>query len=263
MKVFHSGNNELRVGWKVLRVLLLVVALTAAFAALARLLKIEALGDYAVHLAMICGALLGLRLERKPLSHIGIRLRDSAFWIDLLWGLAWGALLIGLVVGGMVFITGEMSAGQFWAGTTISGLAYSFVGWLVVAAGEESLFRGYILSMLRQRMRLWAALAVSAGIFGAIHIINPDYYWFAFVYAILIGVGLGGVVVKRGNLGGAIGFHHAWNLLQDKGILNTPARGGEAFFAIILLAMGALVFRVLPGRPLHDEESNGKAPTRA
>lgn len=259
MKLLYSSENELRSGWKVARVFVIVIVLAALFAILAALLKIEVLGDYAVHLAMIFGALFGLRLDHKSVSFIGIRPNEKAFWKDSFIGFVWGCLLISLVVGGMVFITKEMSLSQFWEGTTVQGLAYALIFWLVVAIGEESLFRGYIFSTLRPHMRLWVALIISACIFSAIHIINTDYYWFAYVYAILIGIAFGGIVIKRGNLGGAIGFHFAWNLLQDKIIFNTPALGGEVIYAVILLIMVILIFWVLPIKPIINEQSNRQA----
>ncbi|MHC1782442.1 MAG: hypothetical protein AB9891_06730 [Anaerolineaceae bacterium] len=40
MKLFFSGNNEMRVGWKVLRVFVIVIGLAAVFAVLAALLEI-------------------------------------------------------------------------------------------------------------------------------------------------------------------------------------------------------------------------------
>jgi uncharacterized protein len=258
MKQFYSSDNELRSGWKVVRVFVIVIIMAALFAIIAALLKIEVLGDYALHLAMIFGALFALRLEHKTISYIGIRPRQKAFWKDSLIGFVWGCLLIGLVVVGMVFITKEMSLSQFWEGTTVQGLAYALFFWLVVAIGEESLFRGYIFSTLRPHMKLWVALIISACVFSAIHIINTDYYWFAYVYAILIGIAFGGIVIKRGNLGGAIGFHFAWNLLQDKIIFNTPARGGELVYAIILLVMAVLVFWVLPMNSFQNEQSTRK-----
>lgn len=263
MSLFYSADNELRSGWKILRVFVIVIILMAVFAILAALLNFQALADYAVHLAMIIGALWGVRLEHKSLTFIGIRLRERAFWQDAILGFAWGCLFIGLVVGGMVFITKEMSLSQIGDAATIPGLAYALVFWLVVAIGEESLFRGYILSVLRQRMSSWLGLIISAGLFGAIHVINPDYYWFAYVYAFLIGIVFGGIVIRRGSLGGVIGLHYAWNLLQDKGLLNTPARGGEVIYTIILLAIIALIYWVVPGRATDDEQSSLKAPNTA
>ncbi len=264
MKLFYSDNNELLVGWKALRVFVIGIALVVLFAILAALLHFKPLEDYAVHLAMILSVLLCLQWERKPLSYIGFSLRDKAFWTDSLFGFAWGCLFIGLVAVGMTLITGELQTSQLGAGFTVSGLAYSLVFWFVVALGEETLFRGYIFSILRQRMNLWVALIISACLFSAIHFINPGYYWFAYVYALLIGIAFGGILIKRGNLGGAIGFHYAWNLLQDRGILNMPERGGEAIYAVILLVMAVFVFWALPSGSIQNENSvHEKAPNTA
>lgn len=248
MKLLFSGNKELRSGWKIVRVFVFAIILTVVFALLASLLKIDAIGEYAVHLAIITSLLLVLWLERKPLSFIGIRLPDKGFWVDLLLGIVWGSLSIGLVVAGMVFITREMNLGQIGHTTTSVSWGSLLFYWLVVALAEEGLFRGYILSVLTHRVSTWVALIISASLFTAIHLINPDYYWFAFVYAFLIGIVLGGIVIKRGSLGGVIGFHYAWNLLQEKGLLNVPDRGGEVVYMVVLLAILALVYWVLPRR---------------
>jgi membrane protease YdiL (CAAX protease family) len=58
------------------------------------------------------------------------------------------------------------------------------------------------------------------------------------------------IVIKRGNLGCVIGFHFLWNLLQEKGWLNMPDRGGEAVFMIVLLINLGLVYWFLPGRSI-------------
>lgn len=260
MRLFKLKNNELRLGWKILRVYIVVAALVLSFAALASLIQFKPLEDYAVHLAMIIGTLLGLIWEHKQLSYIGIRLREKAFWADSLFGFFWGCLSIVLVVAGMALISGEMHMSQLVEGFSVPGLVYSLIFWFAVAVGEELLFRGYTFSILRQRMNMWIALVISACIFSAIHIINSDYYWFAYVYAILIGVIFGGILIKRGNLGCAIGFHYAWNLLQDKGVLNVPARGGEAIFSVVLIIMAIIVFLVLPRRSTEYGHSDGIVP---
>jgi hypothetical protein len=252
MNLFYSGNKELRSGWKILRVFVFVIILVVVFALLASLLNIEALGEYAFHLAIITSLLVELWLERKPISFIGLRFPDKRFWIDLLLGIVWGSLSIGLIVAGMVFITREMSLAQIGHAATSVGLGNLFFYWLIVAIAEEGLFRGHILSILRHRVSPWAGLTISASIFAAMHLINPDYYWFAFIYAFLIGIALGGIVIKRGDLGCVIGFHYAWNLLQEKGLLNTPDRGGEVIYMVVLLAILALVYWVLPSRVTNE-----------
>lgn len=248
MSLFYSSNKELRSGWKILRVFVFVIILMIVFALLASLLKVKAIGEYAFHLAIIISLLLELWLERKPLSFIGVCWPDKGFWMDLLLGIVWGSLSIGLVAGGMVFITKEMSLDQIGHATTSVDVGALLFFWLIVAIAEEGLFRGYILSVLRHRVSIGVGLIISASLFTAIHLINPDYYWFAFVYAFLISIVLGGMVIKRGNLGCVIGFHYAWNLLQDKGLLNVPDRGGEPIYGVVLLVTLVLVYWLLPRR---------------
>lgn len=242
MNIFYSGHKELRSGWKILRLFVFVIVLSALFALAGSLLRIVAIGDYAVHLAMIAGVLVELWLNRKPLSYIGLDLKDTGLWKDFGAGLVWGSLSIGLVAGGMAFITKEIIADQLGQGAGIAGLFPLLFFWLIVAVAEESLFRGYVLSALTGRVNTKVALVISAGLFTAIHLINPNYYWFAFVYAFLLAMMFGGIVLRRGNLGAAIGFHFMWNLLQDKGWLNMPERGGEIIFAVVLLINLVLVY---------------------
>ncbi|HPA52628.1 MAG TPA: CPBP family intramembrane metalloprotease [Thermoanaerobaculia bacterium] len=90
-------------------------------------------------------------------------------------------------------------------------------------------------------------MLLSAGLFAAIHGINPESYWFAFVYAFLLGVLLAEIVLTRGDLGCVIGFNFAWNLLQDKGLLNLPERGGEgAYMAVLLIGLVLTNWKIPP-----------------
>ena len=210
--------------------------------------KEDIIADYAFHSALIASVLLELWLEHKPLRYIGCTFRDPAFWKDFLVGIVWGSLSIGLVAAGMIAVTRELSLGQIGQGFGNVNWAYVLLFWLFVALAEESLARGYLLSVLRDSVGIKLALVIAAVIFAAIHLINPDYYWFAFLYAFLIAIMLGGIVLKRGSLGCVIGFHYTWNLLQDKGLLNMPEQGGEIIFAIVLLINIALVYWFLPRR---------------
>ncbi len=248
MNLFYSKNKELRSGWKILRVFVFVIILMILFALLSSLLKINVIGEYAVHSAILAGTLLELWLDRKPLNCIGLNVKDKGLWKDFLAGIVWGSLSIGLVAAGMVVITREINVDQIGHGIENIDWASLLLFWLVVAVAEEVLFRGYILFVLKDRVDIKTALVISAAMFSAIHFINPEYYWFAFIYAFLFGVMLGGVVIKRGNLGGVIGFHYTWNLLQERGLLNMPDRGGEVIFTIVFLINLALIYWLLPRR---------------
>ena len=252
MNILKTNENELRIGWKILRVVLIVIVLAVAFALVSSLLSLQLLGDYAIHLSIILGVLIALRLEHRSINTIGLQLREKSLWMDSLLGFVAGALAISLVALGMVFITREINPDQFGINMSLPGLAGILAYWLVVGIAEEMLFRGYILTLLREKLRLWPAILISAALFAVIHILNPDYYFYAFLYALLIGILFCGIVYKRGNLGGVIGFHFAWNLLQDGSFYNFPAQGGELMFTLILIVMGIMVLWVLPrGKPVR------------
>jgi membrane protease YdiL (CAAX protease family) len=248
MNLFVSEQKELRSGWKIVRVLVFAFILAILFALLASALNIASGGAYAFNIAILAAVGLELLISRKPLAFIGLNLKETAFWKDLLMGLVWGGVSIGLVAAGMVFLTGEIIRGEIGQGLTFLSLAGVLVYWLLVAVTEESLFRGYILAILKNPVGVRTAMIVSAALYSALHFLNPDYYPFAFLYALLIGVLFGEVVIRRGNLGWVIGFHFIFNLMQNEGLLSFPVKGGEAVFTVVLLVNLALVLWRMPRR---------------
>ncbi len=248
MNVLFTNQKELRSGWKIVRVIVLTFIYAILFALLATALNIEAGGEYAFNLAILAAVGSELLISRKSPAFIGLNLRDDAFWKDLLLGLVWGGLSIGLVAAGMVFLTGEIDPGEIGRGLSFLSLLGMLVYWLLVALTEETLFRGYILLILKNPLGVRTAMVVSAVVFSALHFLNPDYYLFAFLYAFLIGLLFGEVVIRRGNLGWVIGFHFVFNLMQDKELLNFPIQGGEAVFTVVLLINLALILWRMPRR---------------
>ncbi|MBN2084623.1 MAG: CPBP family intramembrane metalloprotease [Anaerolineales bacterium] len=246
MNLFLTNKKELRSGWKILRVMMLTFVFAILIAVLASALNIEGAGGYAFNLAILAALGMELMISHKTPAFIGITFKESAFWKDFLAGLAWGGVSIGLVAAAMVFLTREINSGEFWQGFTLLSIPGMLLYWLLVALTEESLFRGYMLSILKHPLGVRTAMVVSAVLFSALHLLNPDYYVFAFLYAFLIGLLFGEVVVRRGNLGWVLGFHFVFNLIQDARLLNFPVQGGEAVFTVVLLVNLALILWKMP-----------------
>lgn len=128
--------------------------------------------------------------------------------------------LIGLCAAIAIMGTGTLVLVAFnyarFTGWVINGqdLIISLGIMIFVAIAEEMVFRGYILNNLMQSTNRYAALAISALIFGVAHATNPNFSWIAFINIILAGFILGINYIYTQNLWYAVVFHFAWNFLQ-------------------------------------------------
>jgi membrane protease YdiL (CAAX protease family) len=87
---------------------------------------------------------------------------------------------------------------------------------MVVAVGapiiEEMIFRGMLLSILARSLSRWPAILVSAAVFSAVHLFDPNAI--AVIPGLfLLGIALGWAAMKRGDLSLAIALHSGINLL--------------------------------------------------
>lgn len=86
---------------------------------------------------------------------------------------------------------------------------------LAVAVGEEIICRGVIFRLIDERWNVWAALLVSALLFGFMHISNNNAtWWSSLAIAIEAGLLLGAAYKHFGTLWLPIGIHWAWNYVQ-------------------------------------------------
>lgn len=93
---------------------------------------------------------------------------------------------------------------------------------------EEVLTRAIILRLLWRAFGPWVAFALSAAVFGALHLTNPNATPFAAVcIAVEAGVMLGAFYALTGRLWVSIGVHAAWNFTQ--GYLFGAAVSGTGF----------------------------------
>jgi hypothetical protein len=91
---------------------------------------------------------------------------------------------------------------------------------------EELLIRGALFRILEHWLGSWFALALSAAIFGALHLFNPGATWFAgLAIAIEAGVLLAAAYMVTQRLWLCIGVHIAWNFTQG-GIYSVAVSGG-------------------------------------
>src|SRR6478609_1064441 len=95
------------------------------------------------------------------------------------------------------------------------------------AISEEILIRGILFRHLEEKLGSYIALAISALIFGALHLANPNSSLAAGIgIALQAGVLLGAAFIYSKNLWFPIALHFAWNFTQS-GIFGARTSGNE------------------------------------
>lgn len=218
----HPDERRLRAGFRILA-LGLVIAIAAIPAMLAALLlHLTGIGaaltlNFVVLVPSIL--LVALVVDRRRLAELGV---PTSLRAGL--GLVWGAALGGALIGGIALFESALGWAQYtWIGPSPSGLAISIALFAMVAVHEELLFRGYLLTNLAEgiggreasRVRgLIAATVLTSFGFALAHLFNPNPSLLAMTNIGLAGVFLAMPFVVRGDLGGSIGLHFGWNLMQ-------------------------------------------------
>jgi len=97
----------------------------------------------------------------------------------------------------------------------------------VAATVEELLFRGVLLRLLAGWLGRWWALAISAVVFGGLHLLNPHATVIgAVAIAVEAGILLGAAFLATGRLWLPLGLHAAWNFTE--GAFGTAISGTDA-----------------------------------
>ena len=110
---------------------------------------------------------------------------------------------------------------------------FSFTLFFLVAVSEEIFFRGILFRMINRRWNIWAALVISALIFGGLHIFNDNAtLWSSIAIAIETGSLLGAAYAYSKNIWLPIGIHWIWNYTQGN-ILGFPVSGEDNVTSII------------------------------
>ncbi|HEX3116662.1 MAG TPA: CPBP family intramembrane glutamic endopeptidase, partial [Bradyrhizobium sp.] len=160
-------------------------------------------------------ALLNLALcfiaDKLVLRHLGERPRD-----DLRFRGAGEQLGLGLLIGLLLFaaVVGVAAmAGAYRiisCCSTVQLLIVLFGAGITAAVTEEFFFRGILFRWIEEFAGSWAALLVTALLFGLAHRANPNATWFSsFAIAVEAGILLGGAYMLTRSLWLPIGLHAA------------------------------------------------------
>jgi len=181
---------------------------------------IYALAAFALTVALGYGAFAWCvrRLERRAPTEIALAGAPRAVGLGTLVGI--GIVLVAVVVIGLA---GGLSIAP--SGEPLFAVA-ALATAATAACMEELLVRGVVLRTLEHWVGTWLALAVTAAVFGALHLTNPGATWIsALTIALTGGLILGLAYVATRRLWLAVGLHFGVNAAQGA-LLGLPVSGG-------------------------------------
>lgn len=244
---WNFDEHRLRALWRLAAALTLTAILTfvlgAPFFIISGAISSPALEKTLLYIAALLAIWLATRfIDRRPFSDTGIYLNKD-WWIDLVFGLLLGALLMTIV-----FLV-ELAAGwitvtepYFNVGTDqpfILSILLPLFLLILVGFVEELAFRGYLLlntaegfngRFFSPRAALILAWLLSSAIFGILHAFLPNATITSTANIILAGLWLGLGYVLTGSLAIPIGIHITWNFFQGY-VFGFPVSGGRDFSA--------------------------------
>lgn len=259
---WNRDERRLRFGWRMtgftLISTLLTVILTALLVPSVRT-GVLRFTDPAVFFRVSLASLIayalttvvtGLALDRRRLRDYGFRF-DVAWWRDLAFGLALGAVLMGLIfliewAAGWVTVTGTLQTAQpggFWGPFLLTIGAF-----LCIGIYEEVAFRGIVLTNtaewldnfkpLDARGAVIGATVLSALVFGLLHAMNPNAGVISTLNIVIAGLTILSLgYLLTGELAISIGVHITWNLFQAA-IFGFPVSGIDIRTTVIAVDQG-------------------------
>lgn len=241
---FYNKAGRLRSGWRLAVFTAALVALSTAMFLVAQFALAGVLSEGAYEWFLVesdWGMVMQSLLLFVPAALVawgcGQVLEDLP-WRALGWALHKGWLrdaLVGLVVGGAVVSVAALvgvAAGGYriefaapGAGDFARTLATSGLIFLLGAAAEEMLFRGYPLQTLMRSWPIAPALVFSSVTFGLVHMENPHVVpGFTLVNTALAGAWLAVAYWRTRSLWFPLGLHFGWNWVQGA-LLGSPVSG--------------------------------------
>lgn len=202
----------------------LVVGLMAATGALLRLGHVHTsalfwsiAGSVA---SLIALTVVGRGVEKRTFAELGIHPRRIARDLALGFGIG-GAIFVAVV--GILTILGDYHGAL--SSDAPSAIAGTLMFFFFVALNEELLFRSIFFRIVEDGLGSWGAVALSAALFGAVHLGNPGATWVAGIaIALEAGILLAALYMLTRSLAVVTGLHWAWNFFEG-GVFGVPVSG--------------------------------------
>lgn len=157
--------------------------------------------------------------ERRSISEFAIQYagRENIF------GFIAGGLLVGSII--LVLLISESIS--FTVLNPLTIIFKPLILFILLALGEEIIFRGILYRITEQSLGTWIALIISAFLFGIVHITNDHADFLGILSAALAGVMFGVLYTISGRLWYPLAIHIGWNFFQY--FFGLPVSGMDDF----------------------------------
>jgi membrane protease YdiL (CAAX protease family) len=158
-------------------------------------------------------------VEKRPVVELSGPRRLREFGAGALLGALLFSMTVGLLAAlGIYQVTGSNG----WA-----AMLATLPGFVLFGVLEEVVMRGIVFRILEQSLGSWIALAISAAIFGLLHLLNHGTTLLnAGSVMVEAGVMLAAAYMVTRRLWLCIGIHIAWNFTEG-GIFSAAVSGGD------------------------------------
>jgi uncharacterized protein len=173
-------------------------------------------------------------------------------------------LLVGSLVGALSLVLAAAIAAAYGSlkftlnahvmfGAVARTMLTSLPIFVVAAAGEEAIFRGYPLQTMARAHLAWVAVVITSVVFSYGHLDNPNAVpGFTFANTAIAGAWLAVAYLKTRSLWFPLGIHWAWNWTMGA-VLGLPVSGIESLTPAPLLTATDLGPAWLTGGPYGIE----------
>ncbi len=175
----------------------------------ALLLAVVVAGAYRAYVRLV---------EKRPVAELS----SPRALRELGTGVLLGAVLFSLTIGVLALLhVYQVTGNNGWV-----AMLATVPGFVLAAVLEEVVMRGIVFRILEQSLGSWLALALSAVIFGALHLLNHGATLLnAGAVMLEAGILLAAAYMLTRRLWLCIGIHFAWNFTQG-GIFSAAVSGG-------------------------------------
>ena len=241
MIFINPEENRLRAGWRILITTLIIISFLIVFS-----LFVQSRTTLMAGLAVIVLFVLLFSssvIDNRPFGEFGFRM--TVGWLgNFIVGNFLAILSITLIVAvqaGAGWLTINIATTDILNRSLLFEITNMFILMFAISIWEEAYFRGYLITNLKEGLRLsetgknraiLTAIILAAFIFGIAHANNPNATILSIFNISVAGIVLAYPYIKTGSMALPVGMHLSWNFFQGS-VFGLPVSGVEMQEAIV------------------------------